>query len=1354
MKRTKIISLLFLFMITLPVLPILPFTGINSDYEIAPNDESLAPYSSTNAFSSPQQEFSLSTSSSSDVLPPEEEPITQPPPDYEQWIGGPRVVQSTWNISQTFTDCDNDTDYSVYIDKGMMYHDTSNFTRVGKIDTTKSNITVEDYNPLDGWYWYWQMDEKEDLGEVVFMAFNVTGQAPLLLSGFAIYLYSPTHPSNPPTGGNVEFTVFGAEYSSISGLGTQPDLSNQVAPWIPDYIDTIPRGEERWVSLSPGMMVVVLDPSMTYANTFYFAITMMPGAAIGWALMEDTGTPPDGDGEDEGDAWYSLTMPNLNFLDDDFFLAAVFNRHPYPSEVGMTVNSTAVVDLWPYPGTGFWDGGWHSPAINMTGVTRYYDVEFLFPAITYDVTWLGWFYENIYANTSFTAWVNNDYVDWNVSFFINYPSGAFDQRLFVSIEDDWTALDVLLDGIPHPDWSVVYSPSTGWWVQINNAQNGQWNVLCESSAYEIHAEVRDSANQIVTDLYALETAYVRGYVQDPGGENATDGNGILFVYGPKGNLQIGLINPLPMPPGGLVEIPWDIWTPPGIGGIYTLNVLWTNGTEAGLNVTTLGVWHTTQSLIIGEQYPEPGGELLRGERAEVTFFYHDLFGFGIDRATITVINETSGFEWEGYDFANHAGIGLPGLYTVYIFTDGINFGLHNVTIHIIQNYYDEQTYNKVFTIKSRTTHIEFLNGLVFDNSSGLWDWEPNPQPLINTSTSEFTILYKDDNGFPLAGAQLTPWLLKDENATRLDWIDLHFEDLGEAGLYNITIDTNPVEGNIFHEGNVGIIIIYAYKIGYEGVWSFDPGEPGLIGVLPQPRPTWIDVPLEYQHIELYEDWLYPTPQHPNILRVVLRDTLSGEDLSHGTVVLDVPGSGYVPLNLATPGLGLYEITALNTTGATPGTYDFTIRATATDFANSTTTVRITIYPKQVIVYDAVPDFRPAPNHGSSWSLRIQFRLGIVSPQFISTSEGEFISSFSKQQGLVYLPLGTKVTLEILQGAVSTQIEKFVEAEGWVYFEGILDQEGEANFYLYIDGDENYAGFTQEAIIWEGTPLRVMVQSFGSYFLSNPLFIIAAVCVIVIPLGSGLSYRRYVMLPKRRRKLAKYQAIADTFSDVANLNRLLVLHKESGICVFDPFAAESQDATLVAGFLQAISTFGHDLADSPGLANGEKEEATLRELTYEGFRILIHDGHFVRNALVLSGQPSDQLRNRLENFTTAFEKRYHKDFENWAGRVDQFNGASDLVEEIFLISLRHPHSVAKRKPRNVQLTSLESDIYKLSKELTLDREYVFLGQILSTYLTAAKTDKREALISIYQLRIKGVFVPIQLEPITPPDTSAA
>jgi hypothetical protein len=160
------------------------------------------------------------------------------------------------------------------------------------------------------------------------------------------------------------------------------------------------------------------------------------------------------------------------------------------------------------------------------------------------------------------------------------------------------------------------------------------------------------------------------------------------------------------------------------------------------------------------------------------------------------------------------------------------------------------------------------------------------------------------------------------------------------------------------------------------------------------------------------------------------------------------------------------------------------------------------------------------------------------------------------------------------------------------------------------------------------------------------------------------------------------------------------------------------------------------------------------LTYEGFRILIHDGEFVRNALVLTGTPSSQLRERLEKFTAVFEKRFQEDFSHWSGRVDQFNSASDLVEEIFLISLRLPHRVRPRRPRGVQLTGLESDIYKVAKEISKDREYIFLGQILSTYIAAAKRDKLEVLMAIYQLRQKGLLKPWQLDTAVLAATTAA
>ena len=1282
---------------------------------------------------------STSIDASSEPLPPEEEPIeNQDPPSSLTGAGAPRGANLYWNDTRGFLDRDNGTDVQVPLEDGELYYEALNFTR---IEAFGMSLSIE----LDYFFYYSDLDANEPL----FMSFRIEGTTPVRVDGFWAAFYQTAR-------GPFNYIVFNATFPNDPSASTEPHVPQGTKSY---YID-FSISTTQWIWFDFNETEMILDPLNTYLNTFYIAIWEdIDNAKNYWLAAEDNAGPM-GDGVDEGDAY--MYFAPYSYLPEDFTLRIEIlppDRYPLPSQFAMTVNGTPVIDLGP-PGNGFWFD-WPFPYPNNPGGLRYYDVDWLWPdyyqwAVTFDAIWYGKYSKFALTNSSFVVWINQTVAQWTLNLTAQFPVLSSGRFIIVSIEEDWNVTEVRHSVVSGSLGSIHYN----WteytdYVMIDRARSGIWTLFCDAPNYMVQTEVLDILYQPVTDLYATETAIARGFIQDPIGENATNGDGWLLVYDPNGFFHIGFHEVIPMPPGGITEHNWDIWSSSYMGGVYTLLLFWANGTEVGLNASTLGVWHSTQPLQIEIEYPEPNGELLRGEEAYVQFYYEDLFGIPVTNAEIWVFNETSGANTTLFDFINHSP-GWPGWYTVYIFTDDAQIGSTlSFTIHVVQDYYDEQTYFKQFTIRSRATHLVFLLGQGLDNSTG--EWRTSPEPFINTTNVQFTILYTDDNGLPLADAQISPYFIHNRTGQwiRLDWIDLHAEGLGEAGFYNITVDTNPIMGSVFHEGDAGFIIIHAYKIGFEGVWSDDPGEPGLIWVRPQPRPCFIDVPSEYQHIELYEDWLYPTAQHPNILRVILRDTLNGEDLSHGTVLLEVPDVGDIILTLATPGLGLYEITAISTANASPGTADYTIRASATDFVSSNTTVRITIHPKQTITYEATPDikFLP-PNHGLPWSLNIQFHLGSASPQGVSTPLDTFVHQSSKQPASDYLPVGTKVTLIIVQGAGSTQIEEFVEANGWIYFEGILENEGEASFYLTIEETEYYGGYTQEAIIYGAGPLRVMVQSFGTYFLSNPIFIIAAICLIVIPLGATLSYRRYVMLPKRRRKLAKYQAIADTFSDVANLNRLLVLHKESGICVFDPFAEESQDATLVAGFLQAISTFGHDLADSPGLANGEKEEATLRELTYEGFRILIHDGQFVRNALVLSGKPSDQLRNRLENFTEVFEKRYRSDFENWDGRVDQFNGAADLVEEIFLISLRHPHSVAKRKPRNVQLTSLESDIYKLSKELTLDRDYVFLGQILSTYLTAAKTDKREALMSIYQLRVKGVFVPIQLEPITTPDTSAA
>ncbi|MFX1563304.1 MAG: hypothetical protein ACFFDP_08345, partial [Promethearchaeota archaeon] len=1095
---------------------------------------------------------------------------------------------------------------------------------------------------------------------------------------------------------------------------------------------------DQWVWIDTDELSIILDPQTTYQNTFY--VVVWEPVAPSYIYWLGTPDNPSGDGEDDGDVYMYWS---LSYLPYDFTLKvsiASFYTFPIPSQFTMMVNGTPVNDLG--PGTGWWEN-WPYPFPNDTGGIRYYNVSWLWPdfyqwPVTFDVIWLGTYFEIVNAASVFQVWVNQTTTIWTLNFSANFPAASQDRLIAVSIEEDWDVQGVWHSytygqlGTPYNDWTEYDD-----YIMVFNARTGYWTIECNAPNYLKHTEVRTLTGKIITEANSTDYVTVRGYVQDPGGVNATNGTGYLFTYDPDDYQTFLDYNYLIPPPEGIVEINWSILIGYWIPGIFTLNFLWSNGTEAGMNATTLTVIATTD-LHIGTEYPASGEPIIRGDNVYIEVYYHDnVTWLPIENAAVIVINDTSGFEWglngtghgtPEYFVDNLGSIGYPGWYVIYVLTDNASTNvLHNITIYFSEVLYEEQSYFKDFLIETRETHIVFLQGYGLDNSSGVW--RTTPEPYINDSSNQITIKYVDNNGFPLKGATIQPYIIHGSDYKRLDWIDLSEGDPTKIGLYNITVDTYPIEGITFHEGDEGFIAIYAFKPTYESTWSHtDPEGPGPLFVQPQPRPSFIDVPPGYQEIELFANWTYEYP-----LRVILRDLFTSEDLSHGEIVAEIPEIGNVTLDLATPGLGLYEITNL-TTNLSDGTYNITLYATATDFVSCNTTVKLIIKAKSQIQYTTTIDYlQQPPNYGTTLTFTVKFFFG---------EETLRIGAY-KNKGAP-LPKGTEVTLEIETNMGSYDPETiFLDANGMFTFSILLDKDGgEYSFYISIEGAETYGELVHQSLMVNGDPLSVEVRSI-QYYIMGMLPLVAIVLAIFV--SSFLAYRQLRIVPKRRIRLQKLTAIADTFSDVANLHRLLVIHKESGICVFDPFEKETKDATLVAGFLQAISTFGHDLGETPGLADEKAEDATtLRELTYEGFRILIHDGQFVRNALVLTGTPSKQLRQRLEQFTTEFEKRFRKEFDHWSGRVDQFNSASDLVEEIFLISLRLPHRVSPRRPRRVTLTGLESDLYKVAKEITKDREYIFLGQILSTYLAATKRDKLEVLMAIYQLRQKRILKPWQLE----------
>ncbi len=259
-------------------------------------------------------------------------------------------------------------------------------------------------------------------------------------------------------------------------------------------------------------------------------------------------------------------------------------------------------------------------------------------------------------------------------------------------------------------------------------------------------------------------------------------------------------------------------------------------------------------------------------------------------------------------------------------------------------------------------------------------------------------------------------------------------------------------------------------------------------------------------------------------------------------------------------------------------------------------------------------------------------------------------------------------------------------------------------------------------------------------LTNTGIIAGAIVVSLVLSWVAYSqvYRKRYLIPKQRAHRQELQEVLDMFNDVTNISRFLVLYRRSGIAIFDPFKKRGLEASIFGGFLQAIQAFAIDVA------NGSEDETIqtktqLSEITYEGFRIMMHDGSAIRTALVYKGIPSKTLREKIKVFTSQFEERFQEQLLKHGHEPRKFEEAFDLLEEVFHISLLFPHTV-EPKTEDVSLTVLEGRLHYVALNLQKDRKHVLLSDIVNTYLETIKENPTELLKAIIKLRDKRLLIP--------------
>ncbi|MFX1319070.1 MAG: hypothetical protein ACFE9D_02060 [Promethearchaeota archaeon] len=251
-------------------------------------------------------------------------------------------------------------------------------------------------------------------------------------------------------------------------------------------------------------------------------------------------------------------------------------------------------------------------------------------------------------------------------------------------------------------------------------------------------------------------------------------------------------------------------------------------------------------------------------------------------------------------------------------------------------------------------------------------------------------------------------------------------------------------------------------------------------------------------------------------------------------------------------------------------------------------------------------------------------------------------------------------------------------------------------------------------------------------------------IILALLISFMFYHQKIFLPQQRLYRHRLQALVDSFNDIHKIRRILVIHKETGLCLLDPIVDHKMRANLVSALIQAITAFGVNLTETEETADLIDDTASLQQITYRDFHIIVHDGQYTRNALIFKQPPSSLIDKRLAEFTLRFEERYQDVLENWVGRLNIFGDAIDLVDEYLFISLRLPHTLYSDQVTISSLSQSERVLYEQAKNLNADGSNFFISELVDHYLREKGVDRIEVFDALFKLREKGIIVPIHTE----------
>jgi hypothetical protein len=306
--------------------------------------------------------------------------------------------------------------------------------------------------------------------------------------------------------------------------------------------------------------------------------------------------------------------------------------------------------------------------------------------------------------------------------------------------------------------------------------------------------------------------------------------------------------------------------------------------------------------------------------------------------------------------------------------------------------------------------------------------------------------------------------------------------------------------------------------------------------------------------------------------------------------------------------------------------------------------------------------------------------------------------------------------------------------------GTTDEDGIAEAYIRLPKEGRYAInasidgaylFNSASVQWS---YEIEITSPDTIAMENrnKLYIYFASGMGIF-MFSLVAVNKFILKPKKRDRQKKTISMVKYFDDARNIQLIMVIDNSTGLETYTKSLGDVPvDPTLIAGFLQAITSFGNTLVpqsykkDSKsqiepkkGLSkpnriekfklrttkhktssdNSNKHSSTkkIQKLSFHHFKILLVEGKLLKIALLLSKSDSPQIIDSASQFIDLVEFRFQEKINNPDGRLWEDHMIWDLIDDCFKPSLNYNHVLDYQAIQQNKLSKMEMKIINFIKK---------------------------------------------------------